>query len=352
MRTKFIFLIVLSVISFVCGCKKEEQNPVTNNANNNTGNTGNETPGDVYICGTEQIGSDEYPRYWKNGEQFEIYSANRPATATCIWVNDQHVFVGGRINEIGSVQNQPCYWVDDELFELNNDDGSVHCSIKDIYVKGENEVFTAGHIRDESGWNKAMYWNASIAVELTDGSKDAEAHGIWVDGNDVYVCGYEKDQAFGGSTVAKYWVNGVPVTLGSGEEDSFAYDIRVVNGDVIVVGTDADMVGTQNGEQAVIWINGVRSEFTGSGGAAYSVFADGDDIYVGGEVWAGSETLPTYWLNFNGFNPYTPDGLIAYGAVSEIFVYDGVIHTLGALYTDNSAETYADYGNMYGLFVY
>lgn len=327
MRHPAFLLLSLAFAVFISGCKKEDDVPPIP-----------EGPGDVYICGSEDIGSEPYPRYWKNGQQFNLYSANRPATATYIWVNDKHAFAGGSIREVGSVQDQPCYWIDDELFELDNDAGSTHCTILAIYVKGEDEIYSAGHIRGANGFNKAMYWNGSAAVELTDGSTDAEAHGIWVEGNDVYVCGYEDNQAFGGEGVAKYWVNGNPVILGSGEGESHAYDIRVVNGDVIVVGTDDDVEGSNNDEQAVVWINGKQSVYTHQGGGAFCLFHEGDKMYVGG-YQSFANWLPRYWVNSVSIEPYLPPGWIADYAVASIFVRNDVVHTLGEIYTNNTTQT-------------
>jgi len=58
-------------------------------------------------------------------------------------------------------------------------------------------------------------------VNLTDGSKWAEAESIAVSGDDVYVAGFEDG-------VAKYWKNGSPVNLGDVSKYSEAYSIFLV----------------------------------------------------------------------------------------------------------------------------
>ena len=58
-------------------------------------------------------------------------------------------------------------------------------------------------------------------MNLTDGSKWAEAKSIAVSGNDVYVAGFEDG-------VAKYWKNGSPVILGDASRYSEAYSVFIV----------------------------------------------------------------------------------------------------------------------------
>ena len=58
-------------------------------------------------------------------------------------------------------------------------------------------------------------------MNLTDGSKWAEARSIGLSGNDVYVAGFEDG-------VAKYWKNGNPVILGDVSKNSDAYSIFLV----------------------------------------------------------------------------------------------------------------------------
>ena len=64
-------------------------------------------------------------------------------------------------------------------------------------------------------------------MNLTDGSKQAEAKSIAVSGNDVYVAGYEDKGYY--DFVAKYWKNGTPVILGDVSKYSEASSIFLVN---------------------------------------------------------------------------------------------------------------------------
>lgn len=328
------------------GCKKDEDTPP--NSNNGGGNNTTGT-GDVFVCGSTSISGEPYPRYWLNGTEVELYTAGRPGSASAIWATDNLIVVGGRVQEQGSVLSQPCYWVNGELFELDNQAGSSFCSVEDVFVTADGDIYLAGYVRAESGFDKAMYWSGSIAIELTDGSKDAKADGICVVGNDVYVCGYEDSQTFGGSRVAKYWLNGQEVVLGSGVEDSDAYDIGVLNGNVIVVGSDADTFSEET--EAVTWVNGERNVLTLGGGACYALHIEGNNVYYGGTKFFGDTDLPLYWVNNDPREPYMPVDFNNFYAVDDIFVYNGVVHTVGAWYINNTTEFYADLGNMYGVFV-
>jgi hypothetical protein len=338
--------LILIAALIASSCRKNEDTPP---ASSNGGGNNNAETGEVFVCGSVDISGQPYARYWKDGVENQLPTEGRPGVAKAIWATADGVIAAGRVREQGSVLSQPCYWINDQLFELDNQAGSSFCSVEDLFVTGNETVHLAGHVRAESGYNKAVYWSGSIAVELTDGSKDAEAHGICVVGNDVYVCGYEDSQTFGGVRVAKYWLNGVEVMLGSGEEDSEAYDIRVANGNIIVVGTDAD---TPSGEsEAATWVNGERNILTLGGGACYALYTEGDNVYIGGTKIFGEANLPLYWVNNDARSPYLPPEFFDQNAVDDIFVYNGVVHTLGTVYTNNTTQFYADYGNMYGVFV-
>ncbi|MCU0319472.1 MAG: hypothetical protein MUE88_05280 [Flavobacteriales bacterium] len=353
MRTAFLLFTTVAGL-VLTGCKKDDDPPpATGGGGNNTGGG----DGDVYLCGSIDISGEPYARYWKNGQEVELNSLGRPSSARAIWADDDHVVVGGKVREQGSVNYQPCYWVDDQLFELDNEAGSSFCTVEDLFVVGGTDVHMAGHIRASSGFNKAMYWGGgSGSTELTDGSTDAEARGLCVVGNDVYVCGYVENQAIGGEKIATYWLNGNPVTLGTGEGDSEANDIRVVNGDVIVVGTEyVYLPAIEDGQdQALIWVNGVRNTLTANGGSAECLFVEGSTVYVGGMANVGVGTaLPRYWANGNSYGVYAGLGGVAEGHVLDMHVRNGAVYTTtGDLYSNNAANTSANYGGMYGLHVY
>lgn len=100
---------------------------------------------------------------------------------------------------------------------MNLTDGSTGAEANSIAVSG-TDVYVAGtqwdgnSIQYSDGYTVyhhnpiAKYWKNGKPVNLTDGSKWAEARSIVVSGTDVYVAGFE-------GSIAKYWKNGSPSSL-------------------------------------------------------------------------------------------------------------------------------------------
>ena len=134
----------------------------------------------MYVAG----GEDSVAKYWKNGTLVNLTDGSKAAYTTSIAVSGSDVYVAGT------------QW-DGNLIQYNNG----------------NTVYNRTPV--------AKYWKNGAPVNLTDGSKWAEAKSIVVSGTDVYVAGFE-----GG--VAKYWKNGSPVILGDVSKKSEAYSIFLV----------------------------------------------------------------------------------------------------------------------------
>lgn len=70
---------------------------------------------DIYIAGHQQIeNSNSIAKYWKNGNEVNLTTSKQNAEANSIFVIGNDVFVGGTIN------NEPCYWINGRLVKLNN----------------------------------------------------------------------------------------------------------------------------------------------------------------------------------------------------------------------------------------
>jgi hypothetical protein len=332
-----IAIMVLFLLMFNCvGCKKEEEAPPANNTNTNNGGGGSggqgSGPGSVYICGAINAGgfTDWYPRYWKDGEEHIVGDGSR-GHAYDIWVNEDHVYIVGNVYDGGLTM--PCYWVDGEVQELNNY-ACGDCSAEDVFVTDAGDVYAAGHIRIDNQFSttqKAMYWHNGVGFDLTDGSDDARANGVFVDNGNIYVCGYEADGS-GGRKKAKYWLNGEPVVLGNDDdEDSEATGIVVKNGNVYVSGyEEIELPGTTSTvTYAVVWINGEREVLEDTRSEAHDIFVDGNDVYVVGGYAPFVEIdnyYGCYWKNdlLWGF-----DGVLlaANGTMGTgIFVYENKVH--------------------------
>ncbi len=71
------------------------------------------------------------------------------------------------------------------------------------------DVYIVGSEQNAAGIMVAKMWKNGTAYDLSDGTKNAGASGIFVRGNDVYVCFSEGDSR----PRAKLWKNGVVATL-------------------------------------------------------------------------------------------------------------------------------------------
>ena len=337
-RTLLLLLLVASII----GCKKDDDDPSpAGNGGNNTGGGGGDGPGHVYVCGAENTGgfTDWYPRWWKDGVE-HVVGDGRGGDAHAIWANDQQVTIAGMVYDNGLMM--PCYWVNDDLVELNTY-ACGDCRAMDVFVTGANDVHVAGHIRIDNQFSttqKAMYWNNGVGVALTDGQRDARAYGVHVANGDVYVCGYEKRQ--NNRKLAKYWMNGVPVALGDSVDNSEATAIWVENGSVYVAGYEEMVDGSGNTrERPVVWVNGVRNQLSSEPGSAEGLFVKNGEVHVVGYTQQGGSSLPmaTRWVNgaLGGIHMAIPPANGSRGW--DIYVHNGDVHTVQSYFgPDNSGH--------------
>ena len=231
---------------------------------------------DTYTVGW---GQSDRATYWKNENQIELtppYSStglNISATATSIAVSGNDVYVSGaqreQLSPVGGFSNVTAeYWKNGDAVNLS--DGAIDTYTTSIAVSG-NYVYVAGS--DKNGI--AKYWNNGNLVNLTDGSTAAEANSIAVSGTDVYVAGtqwdgnsiqYNNGINYTRNPIAKYWKNGIPVNLTDGSKWAEARSIVISGNDVYVAGfEDAVAKYWKNGNPVILGDASKNSE-------AYSIF--------------------------------------------------------------------------------
>lgn len=170
------------------------------------------------------------------------------------------------------------------------------------YIYTGRKVYVCGYQGDV-----AKYWiDSTTEVILSDSTLGpAQALDIFVYGNDVYVCGFQKEGSF---NVAKYWKNGVETKLTNGTKHATATHIVVVNGDVYVAGAERD-----NKFVAKYWKNGTPTSLTDGVNNAYGncIYVDGQTVYVSGSEAIGAYEIGKYWVN-GGVTNVTASNKIGY----------------------------------------
>lgn len=297
---------VIALLVILQGCKKSSVDD-----NNNNGGGGNTNPPPptakiVYVAGMEiNSGGKNVAMYWKNDTAVKLTDGSRDAVARSVFVSGNDVYVSGYQDKAGSVLNIATYWKNGVAYSLSiTGTGGTFDAANSIFVSGD-DVYAAGFERAANGNDVAKYWKNGTPVNLTDGSKDADAQSIFISGTDVYVAGSEAKTVTSSTSIAKYWKNGVAVALTDGSTDASAMSVVVVGTDVYVAGTVNDITGYA---KAVYWKNGTQVSLSGGSQNSYgfALAISGSDIYVGGRN-GNTSIVSGYWKNnFSNFINLAP----------------------------------------------
>jgi len=267
--------------------------------------------------------------YWKNLERTDVpdFPSSR-FEKRGIFVSRGDVYlVGWHWSNNDSRKKQPSYWKNEQKFDLDlgvHASGEANC----IYVS-DGRVYTAGNLSR----NKVCYWENTIRTDITDfpaNSAGGYVTGIFVDGSDVFVCGYHKLR--NGNTYACYWKNGTRTDVT--QRNSMATSIFIKNGKVYLAGMyggDAE-IHLSFGGTACYWVDGevVNVELNEKNKYVRSnrvdaIFVENGTVFMAGSTSVGS----CYWrdstkIRVEGYKPY-----VAYPRINSLFVKNGVVYTAG-----------------------
>ncbi len=214
---------------------------------------------------------------------------------------------------------------------------SFHAVAQSVFVDG-NDIYVAGWEGEFPNNTIATYWKNGNPIHLSDGTTSTYAKSIFVLEGDVYVTGFED----GSKIMARCWKNGVLMPISSpGTIHSIAVSSFVSGSDVYIVGWVFDLSSTT---VAAYWKNGnlVRLTDGTSDCMAESIFVSGDDVYVAGTInfplsrslpteifTAGTQGIATYWKNGK------PITLSTSGRAQSIFVNGNDVYVSGSVESAN-----------------
>jgi len=243
-------------------------------------------------------------------------------TSTPVWSSDNTdvatVDQEGKVTAVAEGQATITVTID------NASDTSTIVVSPNIYIAGseinENDIYVA-----------KVWKNGEVLYELTDGTNNANANDIYVDGDDIYVVGFEMD---GNIQVAKVWKNGVATTLA---EEAYASSVFVSDGTVYVAGA------TEDGTVPVVWKDGIVEVLPSVGfainGIVNSIYVSDGKVYIAGSDYLGFGTAATLWLD--GEATYLSDNI---SDAESVFVSDGTVYVAGKeeQYPNNKATIWVN----------
>lgn len=173
----------------------------------------------VYAAGWESNGKFEVAKYWKNGVVVSLSDGSKNTEALSIAISGPDIYVSANEYTPSNIcplcSGAPAatsvskIWKNGSVIKTGSSSqnfNSIVVSNSDVYIAG-NDGSAASYFKNDS------------VFHLTNGASEAEASGIAIWGNDVYVAGYEN---ISGHNVPTYWKNGTAVRLTSGLNNSYS----------------------------------------------------------------------------------------------------------------------------------
>jgi hypothetical protein len=250
--------------------------------------------GDIFV-----IKNDVYvaaysngPFYWKNGQKNILQIDGQfGGRARGVCVSDNDIYISGE-----GLTGEPCFWKNNQPHYLPNQDGHLGSANK-IIVKDDN-IYISGYTEFYNDTYNLIYtpcyWMNADRIDLSKPlfSYDGLAFSMYVNSNDVYVCGYISDRKY---DIPCYWKNGERIELSNPMSDACALEIFVHDNSVYIAG----YVNENNKIIPCYWMNNKKINLSNiNGGRALTVFVTNNNIYIGGFVVDNDGIqIPCYWKN-------------------------------------------------------
>ncbi len=125
---------------------------------------------DVYVTGSEYIGSVRVATYWKNGKPTRLTNGTDDGFAITPFVENDNVYISVMDYEEGNM-----YWKNGKVTKLT-DNYSEGC---EIFVS-DGDLYATGSVANGS-YNRAAYWKNEQPILLTDGTEThSDVYGVFV----------------------------------------------------------------------------------------------------------------------------------------------------------------------------
>jgi hypothetical protein len=201
------------------------------------------------------------------------------------------------VRVVGSV------WMDDgwttRLWTLTDGGASISrtdfpgSGINNRYFISGTDVYMAGS--DEAPGDQAGFYRKNSETRVACPGFGVTVTGIWVQGDDIYVCGSEGQSA-------SYWLNGVKHSLSN---EDYSYAITVSGSDVYATGYGVDVTSQYSWESLPLyWKNGTTWRLPGKDGVAAAIRVAGSDVFTAGWAIHSRTQTACYWIN--GLQTFLP----------------------------------------------
>lgn len=262
----------------------------------------------VYQAGFEFNGSLENAVYWKNDTIFQLSLQNSRAYDISVASNKVYA-----VGFEGQTTTFPVLWIDGTKNVLSTNPGVA----TSIFING-NDIYVSGWEESSLG-PRAVFWKNGIKGQLS--SANSFSSSVFVYNNDVYISG-----TINGNFCI--WKNGnlLPMLV-SNAFPSSSNSLFVTNSGFYCIGNDF----VNNTRSQYLWINGMNRNLFSSDPwvTLNSIHCKGSDIFICGQDQNG----PCYWKNGNRNQL---GSTTSRGNAFDIFIYENDIYVTGIESTNNT----------------